>query len=256
MTPIIFRRSGVGAPLIMLHAFPLNSGMWQPQLDGLKGAGRLLAPDFPGFGASAGMQAVDDLDDVARMIYEETKAQGVYRAAVAGCSMGGYLAFALLRVAPSFVSSLALINTKASADDDQARANRLTLAARVKREGCSFLIDEWPQTALSAETMKHKPAVVAAIQAMISEATPDGVASAQIAMARRPDSTGLLNEIDVPTVIIHGLDDRFVSEAEARAMAHAIPSAKFVGVPGAGHIPGMEQPESVSAALRQLLSAG
>jgi 3-oxoadipate enol-lactonase len=256
MTPIIFRTSGAGPPLLMLHAFPLNSGMWQPQLDGPEGAGRFLAPDFPGFGASAGVPAVEDLDNLARMIYEETKALGVDYAAVAGCSMGGYLAFALLRVAPGFVSSLALINTKASADNDQARANRLTLAARVKREGCSFLIDEWPQTALSEETIRHKTGVVAAIQAMISEATPDGVAAAQRAMANRPDSTGLLKNIDVPTVVIHGLADRFISEAEARSMADAIPNAHFVEIPDAGHIPGMEQPERVNAALRKLLIAG
>ena len=253
MTPIIFRTQGAGPPALMLHAFPLNSRMWRPQLDALADVARLLAPDLPGFGASAGTPAVDDLDGLARMIYEETRALGVKSAAVAGCSMGGYLAFALLRVAPDFVSSLILINTKVSADDTRARANRLALVERVKREGCNFLIDEWPQTALSAETMARRHDVVAAIQAMIAEATPDGVAAAQIAMAGRPDSTGLLKDIDVPTVVIHGLDDRFVSEAEARAMASAIPRATFVGVPSAGHIPGMEQPDSVSATLGQFL---
>jgi pimeloyl-ACP methyl ester carboxylesterase len=254
MTRIIFRVQGTGPPVLMLHAFPLNSRMWQPQLDGLAGAGRFLAPDLPGFGASAGLATIDSLDGLARMIYEESRAQGVDKATVAGCSIGGYLAFALFRVTPGFVGALALINTKASPDNDQARANRLALAARVKREGCSFLVDEWPQTALSADTITHRSDVVAAIQSMIHEATPDGGAAAQIAMAGRPDSTGLLKDIDVPTVVIHGLDDRFVGEAEARAMAQAIPRATFVGVPHAGHIPGMEQPESVNAALGQFLS--
>jgi len=253
MTQIIFRSQGAGQAVLMLHAYPLNSRMWQPQLDGLAEAGRLLAPDLPGFGASAGTPTIDELDDLARIIYEDTRAQGVDNVTVAGCSIGGYLAFGLLRVAPGFVRSLALINTKASPDNDQARANRLALAARVKREGCRFLVDEWPQTALSEETMTHQLDVVAAIQAMISEATPDGVAAAQLAMAGRPDSTGLLKDIDVPTVVIHGLDDRFVSEAEARAMADTIPQATFVGVPRAGHIPGMEQPERVNAALRDLI---
>jgi 3-oxoadipate enol-lactonase len=254
MTRIIFRTHGAGPPVLMLHAFPLNSRMWEPQFDGLEGTGRFLAPDLPGFGTSAQMSTVDDLDALARIIYEETQAQGVDKVTTIGCSIGGYLAFALLRVAPGFVRSLALINTKASADNDQARANRMTLAARVKREGCRFLVDEWPQTALSAETMTHRPDVVAAIQSMIAEATPDGVAAAQIAMAGRPDSTSLLKDINVPTVVIHGLDDRFISEVEARAMADAIPGAKFVGVQTAGHIPGMEQPELVNAALRHFLS--
>lgn len=253
MTRIIFRTAGTGPPTLLLHAFPLNSGMWQPQLYGLPGTGTFLAPDLPGFGASATVPPVETLDSLARMIYEETKARGIHKARVAGCSIGGYIAFALLRVAPSFVTALALINTKASADTEQARENRLALAERARREGSRFLLDEWPQTALSPQSMKDRPEVVAAIRAMIGEATPEGVAGAQIAMAGRPDSTGLLNTIRVPTVVIHGLDDRFISEAEARAMAEAIPSASFVGVHSAGHIPGMEQPEPVNAALRQLL---
>src|ERR1700686_1253339 len=102
MTPIIFRTLGTGSPLLWLHAFPLDSRMWQPQLDGLAGAGKSLAPDLPGFGASARVATSADLDGLARMIYEEAKGQGVDKAFVAGCSIGGYLAFALLRVAPGF----------------------------------------------------------------------------------------------------------------------------------------------------------
>jgi len=227
--------------------------MWDLQAAALAGQATVLTPDLPGFGASGGASPVEDLDALASMLYEEIRALGVRRAVVAGCSMGGYLAFGLLRVAPHFVRGLALIDTKASADTDAARANRLELIRRVEREGCAFLAREWPPGALSPTTTTQRPQVVRAVQDMVARATAAGVIAAQKAMAARPDSSALLPLVGVPAVVVHGLDDRIVSETESRAMAGAIAGADFVGVPNAGHIPGVEQPEQVNGALRELV---
>ena len=90
---------------------------------------------------------------------------------------------------------------------------------------------------------------------MVAESTAPGVVAAQRAMMKRPDSTPLLSAIHVPTVVIHGLDDRIVSEEEAHAMASSIDGAKFIGVRRAGHLPNLERPERVNDALRCLISA-
>ncbi|HEV2878875.1 MAG TPA: alpha/beta fold hydrolase [Candidatus Eremiobacteraceae bacterium] len=254
MTRVIFRTAGNGFPVLWLHAFPLNSAMWEGQWAALSGMVASLGPDLPGFGASAAANAVDDLDGLARIVYEEASASGVSHAVVAGCSMGGYLAFALLRVAPEFVSGLALINTRASADTEQGRAKRVALAQRVEREGCGFLVEEWPPSALSPVTMSARPRVVADVRKMVNEASPRGVIAAQRAMANRPDSTGLLGAIRVPAVVIHGLEDTIVPEAEAREMAAAIPGAKFVAIPDAAHLPSLEQPGLVNDSLHNFFA--
>lgn len=255
MTDIIFRTAGAGRGALLLHAFPLNAAAWADQMSALANAAALCAPDLPGFGSSRNADVVDDLDQMARTIREAAIRRGIETAVVVGNSMGGYLAFGLLRVDPGFVRGLALINTKAAADTDQGRANRVALAQRVEREGSSFLVDEWPQGAVSATTFRERPGVMRSIREMIGQATPRGVIAAQRAMARRPDSTALLGAIRVPTVVIHGLDDKIISETEARAMAGAIPGAKFVGISGAGHLPNLEDPAPVNAALRELLNA-
>jgi 3-oxoadipate enol-lactonase len=226
--------------------------MWSDQLAALSDGALVLAPDLPGFGAAAGLHPPEDLDVMAGIIYEDIRAEGVERAVVAGCSMGGYLAFALLRVAPEFIRALALVNTKAAADTEEGRAKRLDLARRVEREGCGFLQQEWPPGALCASTLAEQPEVVQRVQEMIAAATPQGVIAAQFAMAARPDSTPLLASIGVPCVVIHGLDDTIVPASEAQAMAGAIRGAKFVGVPGAGHLPNLERPCAVTGALRSL----
>lgn len=228
--------------------------MWGGQMQALAARASWWAADLPGFGDARAAPPVEDLDQLAFLIYEGMRSAGVTRAVVAGCSMGGYLAFGLLRVAPQFVAGLALINTKSSADDEPARARRLELARRVEREGCAFLADEWPPSALSPATLAQHPDVACDVRAMISRATPQGVAAAQRAMAKRPDSTPLLHSIRVPTVVIFGADDRLISEGDARSMSEATPGATFVCVPDAGHLPNLEQPAVVDTALIDLLA--
>jgi pimeloyl-ACP methyl ester carboxylesterase len=256
MTQIIFARSGSGPALLALHAFPLNAAMWDVQTVSWSKRATVWAPDYPGFGRSAEVAAFTSLDDLARRLLEHLRTEGVRRAAVVGCSIGGYLAFALLRVAPEFVSSLVVIDSKATADTDVARANRRALAERVEREGCAFLADEWHLGALSPVTLAQRPAVVERVRALVRQATPAGVAAAQRAMAARPDSTPLLSQLDIPNLVIQGLDDPYISEAEARSMAAQMKSVRFVTVPEAGHLPNLERPEIVTQAVEDFLASG
>ncbi len=255
MTQIKLHGWGAGPPILLLHAFPLNAGMWEPQVQALSAAATVLVPDLPGFGDSAEAPSFDSLDSLAGTLYEMLLERGVDRAAVVGCSMGGYLAFALFRTAPDLVTRLALLNTKPTRDSEQARATRLALAERVEREGSAFLVEEWYRSALSPVTLTSRPAVVDLVRSLIREATPRGVVAAQRAMANRPDSSPLLPQINIPTMVLHGLDDRIVTEAEGRSMADAIKGAQFVGIPDAAHLPNLEQAEIVSAALARFFSA-
>jgi len=252
MTDIAIRTQGGGPPLLLLHAFPLHAGMWEPQ-SVLAAQMTLLTLDLPGFGESAGAAPLDDLDELAAMIAARVRALGFAQCAIAGCSMGGYLAFALLRVAPELIRGLAFIDTKAAADSAQVRERRYASIARVEREGAGFLRDEWPPSALSPKTLREQPHVVDATRALVARATAAGVVAALRAMARRPDATPQLAAIRVPALVIHGEDDPLIPLAEAQQMARSIGAASFVRVDGAGHLPNMEHPEAVNSALAALL---
>ena len=95
-TPLYTRDVGAGQAILMLHAFPLNSRMWEPQLDALAASARLLAPDLPGFGLSPAPTTAPSLDDYARQVIAVLDTLAVSRVVVVGLSMGGYLAFRLL----------------------------------------------------------------------------------------------------------------------------------------------------------------
>jgi len=252
MTDIAVAASGRGPALVLLHAFPLHGGMWRPQA-ALDAECSLFIPDLPGFGRSQSVPPIASLDGLAHALLASLKKHGVERAVVAGCSLGGYLAFALLRAAPGFASGLALIDTRAGVDSSAARERRYATIERVKREGIAFLRDEWPQSALSPVTLQQRPGVLRALQDMIGEATPACVIAAQRAMAERSDATSQLAAIGVPSVVIHGLDDPIIPADEGEQLAGAIPGARFCGVRAAGHVPNMETPNTVTHALRDLV---
>src|SRR4051794_807420 len=115
---IRFLESGVGKPLVFIHGFPLNAEMWAPQLERVPEGWRFIAPDLRGFGETP--IDADDIgtDDYAADVLGLMDALGFDRCVVAGLSLGGYVAFALVRLAPHRLSGLVLADTKATADTE------------------------------------------------------------------------------------------------------------------------------------------
>jgi len=234
-------------PVVLLHAFPLDSRMW----DGLRPAlgDRLVTPDLPGFGGAPRTGAEPDLDAAAESVLETLDRLDVERAVVGGCSMGGYVAMALLRRAPARVGGLVLVNTKASADTDEARANRFAMADRVEADGTGGLADDMLTTLLGPTTLERRPDVETQLRRLIADQSPAAVAWAQRAMAARPDSFDALRGADVPALVLRGTEDALIPAEESAALVAALPRATFVELPGAGHLAPLEDPGEVAAAL-------
>jgi pimeloyl-ACP methyl ester carboxylesterase len=242
--------AGDGPAMLLLHAFPLDGRMWRRQIDDLAADHRLLAPDMPGFGGSQRPEGAPNLDDWAHRVVASCKAAGVESALVAGCSMGGYLAFAIHRLYPHFARAFVLIDTRATVDSQDARRTRYEMVERARHEGTSFLTTTEPP--VSPHTKSQRPDVMAAIVEMMRDATPVGVMGAQRAMASRKDARGVAASIRVPCAVLYGLDDPVIPRAEAEQLAQLIPGAAFVPIQNAGHLPPIETPDEVTSALRAL----
>ncbi|WP_035797921.1 alpha/beta fold hydrolase [Kitasatospora mediocidica] len=256
MTELSLRESGTGTALVLLHAFPLSARMWQAQLDGLPGpdgsAARVLAPDFPGFGAGAPSADPPSLDLLADGVARLLDDRGIDRAVVGGLSMGGYVALAFARRHPDRLRGLLLADTKASADTEAARVNRERIAAAVlARDSVRLLAEERLESTLLGPAAA--PELVAAVRALIAAATPAGVAWAQRAMAARPDSFEVLAGLRVPAAVLVGAQDALTPPEDARAMVRALPDARLTVIEGAGHLSALEAPQAFDAAVRELL---
>jgi pimeloyl-ACP methyl ester carboxylesterase len=246
--------------VVLLHAFPLDKRLWDDVVDAIADAGwDVVVPDLRGFGESAyGEDGPDDdptLTWMARDVLGILDRIGVNSAVVVGLSLGGYVAMELVRQDASRIAGLALIDTKASADTDEARANRLRVADQVLEAGSTVaLARAMLPGLLGATTHAERPEVVERVRGWIEEADPAGVAWAQRAMAARPESFADLASLSVPALVLWGAEDTLSPRGEQELMAEALRDARGVEIPGSGHLTAIEDPAAVVAALVPFLA--
>lgn len=241
---------GKGPAVVLLHGFPLNSSIWNPQKQHLSQRFRVILPDLPGHGASA-PQAGASIADMAREVLSLLDSLGVQQAAVGGHSMGGYVALALQKLAPARVTGLALISTQAGDDSPEARQGRISLAEKVGQEGPDPVVHAvLPKLFATAD--ERGPAQLMTAN-MIRQTPREGIQAALQAMAGREDLRPHLTAITVPTLVLTGQEDRLIPPDRSEGMAAQIANAVLVKVADAGHMPMMEKPNDVSRALERWL---
>ncbi|WP_328379083.1 alpha/beta hydrolase [Streptomyces sp. NBC_00440] len=250
--------SAVGSrlhPVVLLHALPLNSAMWRSQAAALRARGHLvLTPDQRGFGTTplgSGPPSLDIVADDLAALLDERDIDGV---ALAGCSMGGYVAMAFLRRHPGRVRALALLASRATADTHETAAERLRFADLMLDETLhGQVVRRTAPLLLGASTRAQCPDLVEEVLAMAEDAPPETVAWAQRAIAARPDSLSVLRATGVPAVVVTGAEDELVSLQDAARTADALPRGRLVVVPGTGHLQPMEASAQVTSLLTTLL---
>jgi pimeloyl-ACP methyl ester carboxylesterase len=244
--------SGEGPVLLLLHAFPLDASQWDAQVAALSGRYRCLRPDFWGCGASPPPPTGVTVDSYTADVLGALSALGVDEFSVCGVSMGGYMCFSLLRQARPRVRSVALVNTRAAADGDLALAARAAMAAEVRAGGVEAIVEAMTGRLLCA-LCGAESHIADPVRGRIRRCTAQGVLTAIAAIGGRPDSSGMLPGIDVPTLVVCGTADVIVPLDESRAMAAAIPHAVVEEFDGAAHLTNLEQPARFSAVLGDFL---
>jgi pimeloyl-ACP methyl ester carboxylesterase len=259
-TRLAVQTVGSGLPLVLLHAFPLDHGMWLRQ-EPLGESLRLIVPDLRGFGGSTGSvpRGIADLaDDVAALL------DGLHLerpAVICGVSMGGYVAQHVAARHPDHVAALVLVDTKLEADTPEARAARVDLAGKVGRLGQSILADAMIPRLLAVPRSDADPAVVARhaenralLQALVERQPVATIQAALAALGDRPDMTDAMRHVAVPTLLVVGAEDQITPPACLEAAEATIPGAKLLIVPAAGHLVPLEAPEVFNRAIVEFLA--
>jgi 3-oxoadipate enol-lactonase len=232
--------------IVFLHAFPLQPAMWETTLAVLPEGWRGVAPEMR-WASSVKMT------DLAGDVIDLLDHLAVTQAVMCGCSMGGYVAFELLKSAPRYLSALVLVSTRPGADNEEGRRNRQKMMEQVDREGVEAIATQMVPKLLGATTQRERPDMIAQVRNMVVANTPDRVKAAVAAMMDRNDSTSLLAGVDVPVLIVHGSEDTLIPPAEAEGMHRAIRNSQLELIPASGHLPNLEQPEAVHLALSRFL---
>jgi pimeloyl-ACP methyl ester carboxylesterase len=179
--------------------------------------------------------------------------QGIGGLALAGHSMGGYVALAFARKYGTMLRALILVCTRPVADSEAAREGRYKLAKEVEERGPQAVVDSMLPKLFAPTDDQPGEAADVVVEAMLDQ-SKEGITEALHAMARRPDSTPLLREITVPTLLITGAQDAIIPATDAETMLAQIPNARHTSVERAGHMPMLENPRDFESALRDFLA--
>ncbi len=256
MSHLHFQEAGSGSPLILLHAFPLSSEMWRPQIEALSDGFHVIAPDLPGFGKSPDFESDPSIDHMANAVMALLQQLKITEKIIlGGLSMGGYTALAFARLFPESLRALILCDTRAESDDETGKANRNKMIATVESEGTAPIIQQMLPKLLGETSQKEREGVVKTIHDLASQQSASAIANALRALRDRPDASDLLPQITVPTLVIVGEEDTITPTVMAQNLADKIPNAKLEIIPQAGHLSNIEQPELFNRALREFCKA-
>jgi pimeloyl-ACP methyl ester carboxylesterase len=243
---LAYRRSGAGAPLVLLHGGWSDSRAWTPQLRGLSGDADVIAVDIPGCGRSDDPPEGTGLDGYADAIAGLLDALHLPSAHLGGLSAGSVLALAVYRRQPARVRSLVLAGAYAgwrgSLPADEVAARVARIESELERPP-----DEWIEAYLPgffagevrAETLDL-------VRTMMRETRPTGTRRMLSAVADA-DLRDVLPSIAVPTLLLYGAEDARAPRPVAEAIHRAVPGSRLVLLPGVGHDVALEAPDAFDA---------
>ena len=226
-------------PIVMIPGLTCTAELYAPQWRSL-GAGRQV------------LVAEHRIDDSMGAVVERMLAAAPARFALCGLSMGGYLAFEVMRRAPERVTRLALLDTSAKPPTPESNALRMEMVALA--EGGQFervMAMMWQR--LVAPARREDQALRDIVRRMALETGPEAFVRQQRAIMGRPDSRKGFAAIRVPTLVLVGTEDILTPVAESEEIAAGIAGARLVKIPGCGHLSTLESPDTVTAALREWL---
>ena len=227
-------------PLVLLPGLTCTARLYAPQIAALWPFGQVTVADH---------RRDDDMAAIAGRILKDAPP----RFALAGLSMGGYIAFAMLRQAPERIAKLALLDTSARPNTTEQTAGRNTQIAMAQGGRYGEIPDLSIPRYLNAKH-QHDERLTTIVRQMIAETGPEAFVRQQKAIMTRPDSRPLLGSIRCPTLVLVGDSDVATPPELNKEIAAGVPGAKFVTVPDSGHLTTLEQPEAVNAAMSEWLS--
>jgi 3-oxoadipate enol-lactonase len=243
---------GSGPAIVLLHGFPLAKETWDPQVEALKTAARVVRMDLRGLGKSSVTPGPYLMETLAGDLAGVLDALRIERAVIVGHSLGGYVAFAFWRMFAERCSGLGFVCTRANADDEPAANARRALADRTEGEGIEVVADAFVPRYFAPDTCERVPELVTRAREMVLRTTPRGAAAMLRGMAERVASDDLFAEIDVPVRVIAGAHDAFFPVDEPAKIADGIAGASL-DVLECGHFPMWEAPAATSAILASLV---
>jgi pimeloyl-ACP methyl ester carboxylesterase len=227
-------------PLLLLPGLLLDRRLYGPQLGSLTDVAAIEVPELT-------------QDDSMAAMAERVLAAAPERFALCGLSMGGYLALEIIRQAPQRIERLALLDTQARPDTDEARERRLSMMAQARDGDFAGVLQRLLPLLIHPDRLANQ-ALVGLIASMAEGVGREGFLRQQNAILNRKDSRPSLSAIACPALVLCGREDALTPAPLHHEMATEIPNATLAVLPNCGHLSPLEMPDAVTALLRLWLA--
>ncbi|MDT8419607.1 MAG: alpha/beta hydrolase [Desulfuromonadales bacterium] len=246
---------GRGPAVLFIHDFPLNSKMWQPQVEAVAEAGfRVITPDLRGFGNSEHKTGAAAISTYSEDIIGLLNFLGIGRAVICGLSMGGYILFDLLENHPHRVAGACMVSTRPVADDIHERAKRSEFLIALNKGQVDNVREELCNMLIGDREEKIPKSCREKILSLTRGAEPAALINAILAITRRKDYTFQLKNMRIPTLIIGAEQDRITHPQHSEIMARQLPNCYKAVKLNCGHLVNMEKVQAFNAHLIEFLS--
>lgn len=244
---ISYTDNGQGQALVLIHAFPTDKNLWQPQQKALQKKFRVITIDLWGFGQSSPVNGktitMTEYADEVKLLLDQLN---VHQAIIGGESMGGYITLAFLKKYPEMVNGLILSDTQSIADSPESKLKREATVTDILKNGSAQLISSFMSKALSQYAQEK---TVIFLKNIVESQSASAEASALRGMSSRKDLSDVLRHTQLPVLIITGKQDTLILPEQSQAMHQLAVNSQLVIIDHAAHLSNLEQPKKWNQAV-------
>jgi pimeloyl-ACP methyl ester carboxylesterase len=246
---IFVERSGEGPAMMLLHGYPLSGALFSRVRDALDDEYTVITVDHRGYGKSRARGMTDSVETYARDAIAVMDELGIETAIIGGMSMGGPIVFSMYEMAPERFDGMVLIDTTAAKATPAEAGLWKGVDEVIASKGMKPIYPALLPDMLSGETRLNEPEVGEYLTSVMKQASKDAGRSGAQALANRPDRTEMLASIEVPTLVLVGIEDALYAMDVSKKMADDLPDGTLSIIPGASHAAVFENAEASAAAI-------
>jgi pimeloyl-ACP methyl ester carboxylesterase len=239
-------------PLLFVHAFPLNSGMWEPQIINFGNDYRVIAYDVRGLGKSSSDDNLFFMENYADDLENIITALNMENVNAVGLSMGGYIIQRTLVKNPALFRTITLADTKGEKDTDEVLLSRSEVVNTIRNGGRNVFVSGFIKKLISDDNYKN-PDIVKTLERIVSENSDKGICGAVNALATRTTTLHQLSSIKIPALILVGEKDTLTPLKCSEDLAAALSNSEMHIIKNAGHLSSLENSGEFNSLLEKFM---
>jgi pimeloyl-ACP methyl ester carboxylesterase len=249
---ISYYDEGKGKPMILIHGFAGSKKYWDKIIPQLATENRVIAIDLPGHGDSGMSKDRYDIEAMAETIKELLDHLGVHKVTMFGHSLGGYITLAFAEAYPQYLIGFSLVHSTANPDSEEAKEARENNAKKIQQEGAESFVDGLSKKLFSPENTEVNAKEIDETVKIGLKTSEKGLVSALMAMKDRPDRNQVLEETELPVILIAGEQDQIIPPEKTFTVSRQNIEKKVIQ--NAGHMSMYEQPEKLVKVMKDFLA--